>query len=410
MRGKVAIVGAGPAGCFVAQSLLKDAPALEIALIDCLPTPYGLIRYGVAPDHQGTKAITRQFSRIFERQGARFFGNVHIGRDLSLDMLRDAYDAVVLAAGLSQDRRLGIAGDDLPGVYGAGSLIRSLQSHPFADPLPALGPNPLIVGNGNVAIDLLRLLSKSPRELAGSDLGAEATAWLAGNGFRSITVLGRSPGAKAKFDPLMIRELANLSRVRISLTDPGQADGDDEQKRIDALAGIDGIGSGPIEVKFCFSRVPLSVEGADHVTGLRVASPQGEKIIEASSIVTAVGFASNGELGASETDGAAGKPGSRLYSAGWFGHGPKGAIPDARLSAQTIAAQVLGELAADNRRIGSAIFENLPDVVDYAGWQRIEAAELLGRNDERCRAKLQSIDAMLQAARSNHAGSGEAGL
>src|SRR5690606_24199661 len=108
VAGKIAIVGAGPSGCYVAQALLKARPDLEVDLVDCLPVPYGLIRYGVAADHQGTKAVARQFARIFERQGARFFGNVRVGRDLSLPELRSAYDAVVLAAGLSQDRVLPI--------------------------------------------------------------------------------------------------------------------------------------------------------------------------------------------------------------------------------------------------------------------------------------------------------------
>lgn len=118
MSGKVAIIGAGPSGCYVAQGLLKAAPDLSVDLIDQLPVPYGLVRYGVAADHQGTKAVTRQFARLFERQGAQFFGNVTVGRDLSLEALRGAYDAVVLATGLHGDRRLGIAGDDLPGVIG----------------------------------------------------------------------------------------------------------------------------------------------------------------------------------------------------------------------------------------------------------------------------------------------------
>ena len=162
MSGKVAIVGAGPSGCYLAQALLKAAPELEVDLIDALPVPYGLVRYGVAADHQGTKAVARQFARVFERQGAQFWGNVALGREVTLEALQGAYDAVVLAAGLAGDRRLGVPGDDLPGVHGAGRLTRALYEHPEAEALPALGAHPLIVGNGNVAIDLLRLLAKAP--------------------------------------------------------------------------------------------------------------------------------------------------------------------------------------------------------------------------------------------------------
>ena len=241
MSGKIAIVGSGPSGCYLAQALLKSAPDLEVDLIDALPVPYGLVRYGVAADHQGTKAVARQFARVFERQGAQFFGNVTVGRDVSLEALRGAYDAVVLAAGLSGDRRLGVAGDDLAGIYGAGHLTRALYDHPDANPLPDLGKSPLIIGNGNVAIDLLRLLAKQPEELDGSDLGAAATAWLAASGIETLTIVGRSPAAQAKFDPVMIKELAKLGHVQIEVRDADLGAGG---KVLEALAMLDGSGAG----------------------------------------------------------------------------------------------------------------------------------------------------------------------
>lgn len=208
MSGKIAIVGAGPAGCYTAQALLKAAPDCTVDVIDALPVPYGLLRYGVAADHQGTKAVARQFERVFTRQGARFFGNLRIGERISLAQLRAAYDAVVLATGLDVDRRLGIVGDDLDGVIGSGALTRALNDHPGAAALPDLGAHPVIIGHGNVALDILRLLVKTSAELEGSDLGAAASDWLAGQRLARITVLGRGPLESARFDPVMIRELA----------------------------------------------------------------------------------------------------------------------------------------------------------------------------------------------------------
>ncbi|MGH6762528.1 MAG: FAD-dependent oxidoreductase [Phyllobacterium sp.] len=403
MKGKVAIVGAGPSGCYVAQALLKAAPELEVDIIDAMPVPFGLVRYGVAPDHQGTKAVAGQFSRIFERQGAKFFGNVLVGRDVTLNALRNAYDVVVLAAGLSEDKRLGIPGDDLPGVHGAGAVIRALQEHPAAGLLPALGDSPLIVGNGNVAIDLLRLLCKSPEELDGTDIGSKPSAWLAGNSFKSIAIVGRSPASRAKFDPVMIRELGHLKNVRISVLDTDHSGDTEDQKRLEALASINGHGTGPLEITFRFGLFPLEVEGRDGVTGLRLSGPRGEEIIEASSILTAVGFGSNGDLKrdvliAEAGPNEAGKLGEGLYAVGWFHRGPRGAIPDSRLAAQETAALILDDMAPVQTRPGSALFEKLSNIVDYAGWQRIDAIELAGRTSARCRCKLSSTAAMLQAA------------
>ena len=234
----VAIVGAGPSGCFTAQALAKAMPDAMIDIIDRLPVPYGLVRYGVAADHQGTKNVTRQFERLFERQGVGFFGNVEIGKDISLEELRSLYDAVVLATGLSGDRRLGIPGEDLAGVYGSGVITRAWNDHPDADGVePAIGRHVIVIGNGNVAIDLVRLLAKTDDELEGSDLSTHRSRALVDSGARRIHVIGRSPAHVAKFDPVMLRELGRLSQARISVEN---ATG--EGKVIDALAAIDGHG------------------------------------------------------------------------------------------------------------------------------------------------------------------------
>jgi len=404
MTGKIAIVGAGPSGCFLAQALLKAAPELEVDLIDRLPVPYGLVRYGVAADHQGTKGVARQFARVFERQGARFFGNVTLGADVTLDALRDAYDAVVLAAGLSQDRPLGIPGDDLPGVHGAGRLTRALYDHPDATDLPDLGPRPLIVGNGNVAIDLLRLLAKTPEEMAGSDLGAGPTKWLAESGIEEITITGRSPAGQAKFDTVMIKELAKLAGVTIRVEGAGQSDDAAEQKKIEAVQALDGIATGPRRITFRFGLTPVAVDGEDRAEAVRFATGGGEEVLPCTSVLTAIGFGPAGDLPrdallAEATDAEAGALAPGLYATGWFRRGPRGTIPDNRADAQALAKRILDDLTADPGKPGRTALADLAQSVDYTGWTRIDAHETAAAPEGRCRAKIATREEMLRLAR-----------
>ena len=159
----IAIVGAGPSGCYVADALGRKLPGARIDVFDRLPTPFGLVRGGVAPDHQGTKNIARQFERILGKEGVRFLGNIAIGRDLAYAELKEAYDVLVIATGALQDRRLGIPGEDLDAVYGSGRFVAWYNGIPDGRDLdPRLdGKSLAIVGNGNVALDIARLLAKT---------------------------------------------------------------------------------------------------------------------------------------------------------------------------------------------------------------------------------------------------------
>ena len=403
MTHRIAIVGAGPSGCYLAQALLKARTDLRVDLIDALPVPYGLVRYGVAPDHQGTKAVTRQFARVFERQGARFFGNVHVGRDVGIDQLAEAYDVVVFAAGLSADRRLGVPGDDAECIVGAGALTRSLNGHPDADPLPDLGKNPLIIGNGNVAIDVLRLLAKQPEELAGSDLGKQPTRWLVESGIETIKIVGRSRATRAKFDPVMIRELGKLVGVRIDVGELGTADKHEPGKKLlEALAAIDGHGNGPCPISFLFSHTPVAVETQNGcAVGLRCRTEDGvEKVIPCTAIITAIGFKASGDLPRdlilkrAEID-------NRVYAAGWFQRGPRGTIPENRTDAQPLAARILDDLKRQpdaSEKPGGAIIETRGDIIDYQGWLRIDRVETATADETRCRVKIEDRTAMLKTA------------
>ncbi|WP_071675575.1 FAD-dependent oxidoreductase [Nioella nitratireducens] len=404
MSRSVAIIGAGPSGCFVAQALLKADPDLQVDLIDRLPVPYGLVRYGVAADHQGTKGVVRQFARLFERQGARFVGNVEIDAALLVEV-QNAYDAVVLAGGLSQDRRLGIPGEDLSGVHGAGAVTRALYDHPDADALPQLGRRVVLVGNGNVAIDLLRLLAKSPEELDGSDLGAVASEWLANSPVENITIVGRSPAEQAKFDAVMIKELGKLSGVSITVPDLPDTDSPDGAKKIDALRGLAGLSGGPKSIAFRFGMTPVAIEGeGTRVTGMRFSDGAGaQTLLPCDTVLTAVGFGAGPEAldrdrrVAEALDDGAGCLAPGLYAAGWFKRGPRGTIPDNRADAQAVAARILSdfERQPEAGKPGHAMWQGRGGIVNYADWQRIDRAELAGAADGRCRHKISTRAEML---------------
>ena len=263
----IAIVGSGPSGCYTAQFLRKRWPAAEIAIFDRLDHPYGLVNYGVALDHPGTKAVARQFDRLFEKDDVQFAGKVEIGTDITLEELRAAFDVVVLASGLHGDRTLEVPGSDLPGVLGSGRLTRLINGHPDenADDL-RIGSRVTIVGHGNVAIDLVRLLLKSTDELRGLGVADDVIAAITAGPVEHIDIVGRSAPALAKFDTAMVRELAKTPTSGSSPTSPESAPWRRGRRRhakqealstlVDATAHRTGR-----TVDFHFGWTPVSVTG-----------------------------------------------------------------------------------------------------------------------------------------------------
>ena len=415
MTRKIAIIGAGPSGCYLAQALLKQDATVEIDIIDRLPVPFGLVRYGVAPDHQGTKAVSRQFARLFERQGVNFIGNLDIctgahGGDISLDELRAIYDVVVLATGLSSDRKLGIAGEDLQGVVGSGVLTRAWNDHPDSEDaeLPAPGKKVAIIGNGNVAMDVLRILSKQDHEYDGSDFGSHHAESIAAAKVERIEVIGRSPAGMAKFDPVMVKS-AGL-KFEIHDLDLGDAS-DAENPKIAALNGLAEIE--PDEprctISFRFGWAPVSFFGTDgNLTALHIARADGSETLElpCNMAVTAVGFSDDQRLGRMDlVEGAAdldnGRLADGLYAAGWFRRGPQGTIPDNRSDSQVVAAAIAQDLAnmpESNAPGREGLFARFDHLTDYAAWQRIDEHERASCAEGRLRNKLRTRRDMLKLA------------
>jgi cytochrome P450/NADPH-dependent glutamate synthase beta subunit-like oxidoreductase/flavodoxin len=397
----IAVVGAGPAGCYTAQALHKALPGAEVTVLDRRPAPFGLLRSGVAGDHQGTKAIAEQFSSMFLSEDVRFVGSTAVrhgeasedvvlsgrpgvfgpalrsqdaaGAEVTLEQLRERFDAVVLATGLHGDRVLGVEGADLAGVVGAGVLTRWLNGDPAEctavaeDAHPLSGAEPLgeaavVVGMGNVAMDVVRLLAKSAEQLGGSDVHEDAHSALT-SGLRRLHVLGRSAPTDAAFDPVMLREIAALPDVEhvVHGVDEQQlrAAAEADPKAVATLALLDADpGQARIRIDWWFGVAPARLTGQNgRVVGVdleptgKLAGAEGASI-EADAVVTAIGFQDqDGACALLAQDGLdddareTGRVEDGLYVAGWARRGPQGTIPSQRTDARELATRIALDLA-----------------------------------------------------------------
>lgn len=392
---RVAIVGGGPAGCFTAQALRRTFPQAQLEIFDRMPTPYGLVRYGVAADHQGTKSVAHQFARLFAHEGVRFRGNVHVGEQVTVDELRDAYDAVVLATGMHDDACLTIPGATHDRVHGAGRITRLLNTHPDETEAPRLGADVVIIGHGNVAVDVVRLLARDVDGLVGSDVADAARERMVGD-IRTIHLVGRSAPREAKFDPVMVRELAGLDGVRHIVHGLDELPTDGKDARVDALLALAKTepGAERLRVEWWFGLSPTAL----HLDAGRAAfaGAGGEVVLAANDVITAVGF--TGETDATPLAPEDGRVEPGLYTAGWLRRGPRGTIPDQRIDARGLARTIAEDIAAGRVGTGGAGLGQAEGEIDFDGWRRIDLRERLGAAPDRERAKLATRAAQLEAA------------
>jgi ferredoxin--NADP+ reductase len=409
MRPTVAIVGSGPAGCYTAQFLRKRWPASEIAIFDALPTPYGLVRYGVAADHQGAKAVTRQFDRLFERDGVRFLGNVRIGTDVDFGELVDAFDIVVLATGLLQDRPVDVPHDPRARTLGAGVLLRGINGYPglsrCAELSRPLGRRVAILGNGNVAMDALRLLVKDRRALEGSDVDDRVLDVLHSVPVEQVHVVGRSSASRAKFDITVLRELAQLADVDIAV---GETAGDDDNPVLDLLnqmaaARVEGDPDrrpARVKVTFHFGQSPAAVSYSDGATVLETEGtddPSRLREFAVDSLVTAVGFVAGED--AAPADWSA----PNVWRAGWLRRGARGTIPENRRDASEVADGIGNAVREGDVTTGKpglpAIWPRIArHVVEFEDWRVLDEHELRLAPEGRCRRKVTDLDEMVEVA------------
>lgn len=379
----VAIVGAGPAGFYVADRLLRRDPDTRIAVIDRLPTPFGLVRAGVAPDHQGTKAVSRLFQRLLNNKQVSFFGNLDVGCDITLQELEDLFDAVVIAVGADRDRRLGIPGESLNEVYSSGALVGWYNSHPDHASLKvdlASMHSAVIIGNGNVAIDVARILTKSPGQFAGSDLGARPSAQLAASPLRDIHIVGRGGPEQTKFSPAEFAELRDLTPA--------------EGRRI----------------HFHYGLSPESFLGSEDgtVSAARFRNAAGEIVaLDVQLVVTCIGYQRESFCDLSCEGGVIvnqdGVVRDRLFVTGWAARGPTGTIAINRPESHRLADMMLESVRPGGRDSAGDLRKVLERrniaVVNAAGWSRIDAVEQARAAPHRLREKLVRIEDMLEAAR-----------
>jgi ferredoxin--NADP+ reductase len=441
---RVAVVGSGPAGFYAADALLKsEEPRVEVDVIDRLPTPWGLVRHGVAPDHENIKAVSRAFERTALKPGFRFFGNVEVGRDVSHDDLLRLYDAVVYSVGAQTDRPLGIPGEELPGSWPATAFVAWYNGHPDYDryAFDLSGERAVVVGNGNVAIDCVRMLALTRAELETTDTVQSAIDAIAGSGFRELLMLGRRGPVQASFTPPEVKELGELAGADV-IVDPAdleldpaserelEADRDRVRRNVELLreyAAREPEGK-PRRIVLRFLTSPVRIVGEDRVEGIEVvrnelveeggrivARPVGApETIPCSLVLRSVGYRGvmlpgvpfDEASGTIPNDRGRVTGAERTYAAGWIKRGPSGVIgTNKKDAAETV------ELLLEDARAGALVRAGGGDLdellaergigaVEYAGWQAIDAHERSrGEPLGRPRLKLVSWDELLATAR-----------
>lgn len=427
----VAIVGSGPSGFYTAEALMKSGADVEVDIIERLPAPHGLIRYGVAPDHQTTKNVSRAFDKTAQRDGVHYFGNVEIGSDISLDQLREVYDAVVLAIGMPHDRKLGIPGEDKKGVIGSSYFVSWYNGHPdYVDLNPPLDTkNACVIGNGNVAIDIARVLVKSREEMASSDIADLPLDAIQAGTITDVYMLGRRGPVEAKFTNVELREMGKLENC-VPVVDgslipdgvPEDMEMSDRDRRLKErnLESLREFAERkpdelPKRVHFEFYAAPVEILGGEHVEALRLertevvdgrARGTGEFFeIETGLVLPAIGYRSLGIPGVAfdEATGTVvnddGRIAEGLYAAGWIKRGPTGVIGTNRPDGQQAAAHILEDIANGSKpgREGmrALMQEKGARVINYAEWQKIDAHEREKARPEAPRRKLVTIEDML---------------
>ena len=441
---KVAVVGSGPSGMYAADALLEQGA--EVDVYDRLPVPFGLVRYGVAPDHVSIRSVRDTLDRIWDKDGVRFIGNVEVGTDVSIEELRSAYDAVILTYGASDDRRLGIPGEDLPGSVAATDFVAWYTGHPdyhgpdFSALLPHVR-SVAVIGVGNVAVDVVRVLAKTPEELRSTDMPEHVLTALADAPVEQLYLLGRRGPAQASFTTKELKELGELQACDITIDsdaldlDPVSEASLETNKvatrnvavmrewaartpRTDASKRID--------VRF-FSR-PAHIEGEDGVRELvvqrtamdsegRVRDTEGTQSLPVYLVVRSVGYrgralgdvpfdADSGTI--PNDDGRVldgGDPIPGLYVAGWIKRGPTGIIGTNKKCAVGTVASLLSDVESgvvreqDSPDFVAALQDRGLVVVTSGGWRAVDRAEReLGERLDKDRVTLHDRAELLRVA------------
>lgn len=429
----VAIIGSGPAGFYTAEALLEDGAGVSIDIIERLPTPYGLIRGGVAPDHQTTKKIMKKFEKTALHPEVRYYGNVEVGRDVPLEKLLEIYDAVVLAVGAPIDRPLGIPGDDKKGVYGSAAFVGWYNGHPdFIGLNPDLNTESVaVIGNGNVSVDVCRVLLRIKEERAKTDLPDYADQAIEKAPIRDVYMVGRRGPIEAKFTNVELRELGKLHDcapvveaahlpAAVGTGDFDERDRRLKERNLETLREFAGRKGETVKrrLHFVFYAAPVEILGGARVEGLKCertrVTPEGRAqgtgetfVIPCGVVVYAIGYRSTPVPGAPFDEKQAlvpnrdGRVSPGLYAAGWIKRGPTGVIASNRPDGETIAAHIRADVP-EGRKPGRAAFEAYLKargvrIVSFPEWKKIEELETKAAVAPAPRRKFVTVDSMLAA-------------
>ena len=431
----VAIVGSGPAGFYTADALTGSGDDVSIDFIDRLPTPYGLIRGGVAPDHQTTKNVQKKYEKTALKEQVRFFGNVEVGRDVTLAELRSMYDAVVLAVGAPRDRALGIPGEDKKGVFGSADYVGWYNGHPdFRNLNPDLNvAAAVVIGVGNVAIDVARLLSRSKEELAETDLPDYAERAIVNSPVKEIWICGRRGPIDAKFTNVELREMGKLAesvpqvkaeQLPASVGELPERDKRLKERNLETLREfcLRKPNEKPKRVHFEFYAAPVEILGGDRVDGVRFertrvdggrAVGTGEFFnIPCGLVIAAIGYRSDPVEGVpfDHKQGIVtnddGRVADGLYAVGWIKRGPTGVISSNRPDGVTVAEHIHNDFAGGTvgskgdskpgrKALEKLLSERKARIVSFADWKKLEAAESEAGGGKRPRKKFTTVRDML---------------
>jgi ferredoxin--NADP+ reductase len=451
---RAVIVGAGPSGFYAADQLIGQG--FQVDLLDALPTPFGLVRAGVAPDHPKIKAVTRVYEKTAKKEGFRFFGGVRLGQDITRAELLERYHVVLYALGTSDDNRLGIPGEDRPGSHAATHFVAWYNGHPdAADHEYDLSvKRAVVIGNGNVAIDVARMLVLHPDELTPTDTADHAIEVLSNAQVEEVVLLGRRGPAQAAFTNPELRELADLQRAGVEVDatdlelDEHSARWLEEEADITARKNVEILRTyaeaGPKEashrviLRFLRSPVEILGEGTDGpVTGVRVVKNRiqptdggglravatgEEEVIECGLVLRSIGYRGRpvGDVPFDERRGLIRNEGGRVsseagdahageYAVGWIKRGPSGVIGTNKKDAADTVAKIVedrdaGKLNApsheDPEAIAAFYAERAPDAVTWAGWQAIDAHEkATGEPHGRPRVKIVRLAELVERSR-----------
>ncbi|MGN6154162.1 MAG: FAD-dependent oxidoreductase [Sphingomicrobium sp.] len=429
-----AVVGSGPGGFYTAEALNKAyGDQARVDVIDRYPVPYGLVRFGVAPDHQSLKAVSKRYDTTADTAGVDFIGNVTVGRDVSIAEMLDFYDAVVLAIGAPHDRKLGIPGEDLPGVIGSAAFVGWYNGHPeFADLNPPLGgTDAAVIGNGNVALDCARILSKTRGELEGGDIVNHALDALHASPIRTVTILGRRGPLQISMTPKELGELGHIEAATpvVDAADFPGVEADEalepgQRKSVSLLRDYAANGpdsSKPTRMIFDFYAKPLRIEGdgkAERIIIERTRLDESARAVgtgetyevPASLVISSIGYSTPPMEGVPYDERGGkflnenGKIADRLYCVGWARRGPSGTIGTNRPDGYEVAAQIEAAMApgSSGDRQGAQGLKALlarRDVMptDYDDWRRIEQTETANARPGSPREKFVRVEDWLKA-------------